>query len=162
PSLGHVGYQELEDALALQCAGLIAGEVDAIRIETCQDPLQIKAAVNGAKRARAEAGKDIPIIVQVTVETTGTLLVGADIAAAAAARRRISPRSTRCCGASGETGRGHCRRSAIRSGSHPSPRCTARCRCARRTPTCRSANAATPTARAPSAGCRSRAIGTAA
>src|SRR5207302_7534644 len=49
----------------------------------CQDPLQIKAAVNGAKRARAEANKDIPIIVQVTVETTGTLLVGADIAAAA-------------------------------------------------------------------------------
>src|SRR5439155_1168926 len=54
-----------------------------IRPKTCQDPLQIKAAVNGAKRAREEAGKDIPIIVQVTVETTGTLLVGADIAAAA-------------------------------------------------------------------------------
>ncbi|HVH77750.1 MAG TPA: homocysteine S-methyltransferase family protein, partial [Stellaceae bacterium] len=74
PSLGHVAYQPLEDALALQCDGLIAGGVDAILIETCQDPLQIKAAVNGAKRARAEAGKDIPIIVQVTVETTGTLL----------------------------------------------------------------------------------------
>src|SRR6516162_1882772 len=83
PSLGHVAYQDLEDALALQCAGLIAGGVDAIRIETCQDPLQIKAAVNGAKRTREEAGNDIPIIVQVTVETTGTLLVGADIAAAA-------------------------------------------------------------------------------
>src|SRR5690348_11110664 len=83
PSLGHIAYQDLEDALALQCAGLVAGEVDAIRIETCQDPLQIKAAVNGAKRAREEAKKDIPIIVQVTVETTGTLLVGADIAAAA-------------------------------------------------------------------------------
>src|SRR5438067_4851723 len=83
PSLGHIAYQDLEDALAVQCAGLIAGGVDAIRIETCQDPRQIKAAVNGAKRARAEAGKDIPIIVQVTVETTGTLLVGADIAAAA-------------------------------------------------------------------------------
>ncbi|MBV9151432.1 MAG: homocysteine S-methyltransferase family protein, partial [Alphaproteobacteria bacterium] len=83
PSLGHVAYQDLEDALAIQCTGLIAGEVDAILIETCQDPLQIKAAVNGAKRAREEAKKDIPIIVQVTVETTGTLLVGADIAAAA-------------------------------------------------------------------------------
>jgi 5-methyltetrahydrofolate--homocysteine methyltransferase len=83
PSLGHVAYQDLEDALAIQCAGLVAGGVDAIRIETCQDPLQIKAAVNGAKRARKAAGKDIPIIVQVTVETTGTLLVGADIAAAA-------------------------------------------------------------------------------
>src|SRR5216683_1031413 len=83
PSPGHVAYQDLEDALAIQCAGLVAGGVDAIAIETCQDPLQIKAAVNGAKRAREAAGKDIPIIVRVTVETTGTLLVGADIAAAA-------------------------------------------------------------------------------
>src|SRR5437763_148176 len=83
PSLGHISYQELEDGLALQCDGLIAGGSDAIAIETCQDPLQIKAAVNGAKRARGEAGKDIPILVSVTVETTGTLLVGADIAAAA-------------------------------------------------------------------------------
>src|SRR5207237_8009008 len=83
PSLGHIAYQDLEDALAIHCAGLIAGTADAILIETCQDPLQIKAAVNGAKRAREEAKKDIPILVQVTVETTGTLLVGADIAAAA-------------------------------------------------------------------------------
>src|SRR3954454_3255354 len=80
PSLGHISYQELEDGLALQCAGLIAGGSDAIAIETCQDPLQIKAAVNGAKRAREEAGKDIPIIFQVTAETTGTLLVGAQTA----------------------------------------------------------------------------------
>src|ERR1700738_2092233 len=83
PSLGHIGYQALEDALAVQCAGLIAGGADAILIETCQDPLQIKAAVNGAKRARDEAHQDTPILVQVTIETTGTLLVGADIAAAA-------------------------------------------------------------------------------
>jgi 5-methyltetrahydrofolate--homocysteine methyltransferase len=83
PSLGHVAYQDLEDALAVQCAGLVAGEIDAFLIETCQDPLQIKAAVNGAKRARTDSGRDIPIIVQVTVEMTGTLLVGADIAAAA-------------------------------------------------------------------------------
>ena len=83
PSLGHIDYQTIEDALAVQCAGLAAGEVDAFLIETCQDPLQIKAAVNGAKRALEETGADIPIIVQVTVETTGTLLVGADIAAAA-------------------------------------------------------------------------------
>jgi 5-methyltetrahydrofolate--homocysteine methyltransferase len=83
PSLGHVAYQPLEDALAVQCEGLIEGGVDAILIETCQDTLQIKAAVNGAKRARAKFGKDTPILVQVTVETTGSLLVGADIAAAA-------------------------------------------------------------------------------
>jgi 5-methyltetrahydrofolate--homocysteine methyltransferase len=89
PSLGHIDYQTVEDALAVQCAGLAAGGVDAFLIETCQDPLQIKAAVNGAKRARKEANADIPIIVQVTVETTGTLLVGTDIAAAATIVRAL-------------------------------------------------------------------------
>ncbi len=83
PTLGHIGYDALEASFAVQAAGQIAGGVDAILIETCQDPLQIKAAVNGIKAARAKAGKDTPIFVQVTVETTGTLLVGADIAAAA-------------------------------------------------------------------------------
>ena len=53
PTLGNIGYDPLEAALALQCGGLIEGGVDAILIETCQDPLQIKAAVNGAKQARA-------------------------------------------------------------------------------------------------------------
>jgi 5-methyltetrahydrofolate--homocysteine methyltransferase len=89
PSLGHIDYQTLEDALTVQCRGLIAGGVDAILIETCQDSLQVKAAVNGAKRARSEAGKDTPIFVQLTVETTGTLLVGADIAAAATVVRAL-------------------------------------------------------------------------
>jgi 5-methyltetrahydrofolate--homocysteine methyltransferase len=83
PTLGHIEYDALETALTVQASGLIAGGVDAFLIETCQDPLQIKAAVNGAKIARAAAGIDTPIMVQVTVETTGTLLVGADIAAAA-------------------------------------------------------------------------------
>ncbi len=83
PSLGNIAYDPLEAAPAEQSRGLLAGGVDAILIETCQDTLQIKAAVNGAKRARAEAGADTPIFVQVTVETTGTLLVGPDIAAAA-------------------------------------------------------------------------------
>src|SRR5271165_4875723 len=83
PSLGNIAYDPLEAALTEQCRGLVAGGVDAILIETCQDPLQIKAAVNGARIARAEAASDIPIFVQVTVETTGTLLVGPDIAAAA-------------------------------------------------------------------------------
>jgi 5-methyltetrahydrofolate--homocysteine methyltransferase len=82
PSLGNIAYDPLEDALRAQCAGLIDGGVDAILIETCQDTLQIKAAVNGAKIARAAMGTDTPIFVQVTVETTGTLLVGPDIAAA--------------------------------------------------------------------------------
>ena len=84
PSLGNIAYDPLEAALAEQCRGLIAGGVDAILIETCQDTLQIKAAVNGAKIARHNADTDTPIFVQVTVETTGTLLVGPDIGAAAA------------------------------------------------------------------------------
>lgn len=83
PSLGNIAYDPLEEALFAQCQGLIAGGVDALLIETCQDTLQIKAAVNGAKRARILAKSDVPIFVQVTVETTGTLLVGPDIAAAA-------------------------------------------------------------------------------
>ncbi len=83
PTLGHIDYQSLEDALTVQCGGLIAGGVDVILIETCQDPLQIKAAVNAAKTARKEAGADTAIQVSVTVETTGTLLVGAEIAVAA-------------------------------------------------------------------------------
>jgi 5-methyltetrahydrofolate--homocysteine methyltransferase len=84
PSLGHIDYDTLEDDYTCQCDGLIAGGVDVIMVVTCQDPLQIKAALNGAKRACENAGTDTPIVVMVTVETTGTMLVGTDIAAAAA------------------------------------------------------------------------------
>jgi len=83
PSLGNVDYDTLEAALTEQGRGLIEGGVDAFLIETCQDTLQIKAAVNAMKAARAEMGVHLPIFVQVTVEATGTLLVGPDIAAAA-------------------------------------------------------------------------------
>ena len=83
PTLGHVDYDTLEAALLEQAKGLVAGGCDAFLIETCQDPLQIKAAINAAKLARSLAKVDTPIFVQVTVETTGTLLVGADMAAAA-------------------------------------------------------------------------------
>ncbi len=83
PSLGHIDYDALEAGLIVQAKGLVAGGVDGFLIETCQDTLQIKAAVNAAKIARLEAGVDTHIFVQVTVETTGTLLVGPDIAAAA-------------------------------------------------------------------------------
>jgi 5-methyltetrahydrofolate--homocysteine methyltransferase len=89
PSLGHIDYQALEDALAIQARGLAAGGIDAYIVETCQDPLQLKAAVNGAKRALAESGLAVPILVTVTVETTGTLLVGTDIAAAATVVRAL-------------------------------------------------------------------------
>jgi len=84
PSLGHITYDALEAALTEQCLGLIDGGADALLTETNQDTLYIKAAVNAAKIAKAKTNSDIPIFVQVTVETTGTLLVGPDIAAAAA------------------------------------------------------------------------------
>ncbi|MBR0673714.1 methionine synthase [Neoroseomonas soli] len=84
PSLGNITYDALEAALVVQCRGLIAGGADALLTETNQDTLFIKAAVNAAKIARAEAKSDVPVFVQVTVETTGTLLVGPDISAAAA------------------------------------------------------------------------------
>ncbi|MEW5728654.1 MAG: methionine synthase [Pseudomonadota bacterium] len=93
PSLGHIGYDELEAAYVIQAAGQIAGGVSAFLIETCQDPLQIKAAVNGCKIACANAGIDVPLFVQVTVETTGTMLVGADIAAAATVVRALGVQS---------------------------------------------------------------------
>src|SRR3954451_14092398 len=70
PSLGNIAYDPLEAALAVQARGLIACGVDSLLIEPCQVPLQKKGAVNGAKIARAEAGTDTPIFVQVTVETT--------------------------------------------------------------------------------------------
>jgi 5-methyltetrahydrofolate--homocysteine methyltransferase len=83
PSLGHVAYADLEDALSVQAQGLVEGGADAILIETCQDPLQVKAAVAGARRAFAKLGRALPLMAQVTIETTGTMLVGTDIAAAA-------------------------------------------------------------------------------
>ena len=84
PSLGQIDYDTLETALAVQAEGLILGSVDAIVVETVQDILQLKAAVNGSRIAMKKLGMDVPILTQVTVETTGTLLVGTDIAAAAA------------------------------------------------------------------------------
>jgi 5-methyltetrahydrofolate--homocysteine methyltransferase len=82
PSLGHVSFATLRDAYAEQARGLIDGGVDVILIETSQDLLQAKAAVIGSKRALAAAGETLPVIVQVTVETTGTMLMGSEIGAA--------------------------------------------------------------------------------
>ena len=82
PSLGHAPFALLRDAYEQQVLGLIAGGVDAILIETAQDLLQAKAAVIGARRALETQGVDLPIIAQVTVETTGTMLLGSEIGAA--------------------------------------------------------------------------------
>ncbi|MFY1692370.1 methionine synthase [Plantactinospora sp. WMMB782] len=82
PTLGHLGYPELRDAYQRNAAGLLAGGVDGLVVETCQDLLQVKAAVVGARRALAEAGRELPVVCHVTVETTGTMLLGSEIGAA--------------------------------------------------------------------------------
>jgi 5-methyltetrahydrofolate--homocysteine methyltransferase len=85
PTLGHLSYSRLRDAYQSQVEGMLAGGIDAVIIETSQDLLQTKAATLGAKRALTHAGRDHPIIVHVTVETTGTMLLGSEIGAALAA-----------------------------------------------------------------------------
>jgi len=82
PTLGHVSYQELRDTYCEAARGLIDGGSDALLIETTQDLLQAKAAVNGARRAIEGSVRDIVLIAQVTVETTGTMLLGSEIGAA--------------------------------------------------------------------------------
>ncbi len=82
PTLGHVTYAELRDAYAEQVRGLVDGGADAVVVETAQDLLQAKAAIIGSKRALAETGVELPIVVHVTVETTGTMLLGTEIGAA--------------------------------------------------------------------------------
>ncbi len=89
-TLGQISWETMLDSYAEQCRGLIEGGVDAFLIETCQDILQVKCAVNACLKALDEAGKstdDIPIMVSVTIETTGTMLLGTEISAAAEALR---------------------------------------------------------------------------
>jgi 5-methyltetrahydrofolate--homocysteine methyltransferase len=82
PTLGHTHYTTLREAYRENAAGLILGGADALIVETCQDLLQTKAAIVGSHRAMAEAGRSVPLICQVTVETTGTMLLGSEIGAA--------------------------------------------------------------------------------
>ncbi|MFK3985244.1 methionine synthase [Micromonospora sp. NPDC050397] len=82
PTLGHSRYDALRQAYLENATGLLTGGVDALIIETCQDLLQVKSAVVGARRAMADAGRTVPLICHVTVETTGTMLLGSEIGAA--------------------------------------------------------------------------------
>ncbi|MEE6266725.1 MULTISPECIES: methionine synthase [Streptomyces] len=82
PTLGHVDYVTLRDAFQQNAEGMIVGGADALLVETTQDLLQTKAAVLGARRALAATGTDLPVICSVTVETTGTMLLGSEIGAA--------------------------------------------------------------------------------
>ncbi|WP_327304093.1 methionine synthase [Streptomyces sp. NBC_01298] len=83
PTLKHVAYEPLREAYQANAEGLIRGGADALLVETSQDLLQAKAAVIGARRALEWCGMgDLPLIVQVTVEATGTMLLGSEIGAA--------------------------------------------------------------------------------
>ncbi|MCH0539463.1 methionine synthase [Streptomyces sp. MUM 203J] len=82
PTLGHTTYTTIRDAYQQNAEGLLAGGADALLVETTQDLLQTKASVIAARRAMEVAGYSVPLIVSVTVETTGTMLLGSEIGAA--------------------------------------------------------------------------------
>src|SRR5260370_8954239 len=82
PTLGHVTFRELRDAYRANAEGLLRGGADALIIETCYDLLQAKPAIIGANRAAASLTPEALIIVQVTIETTGMMLLGSEIGAA--------------------------------------------------------------------------------
>ena len=82
PSLGHITFDAMSEAFYEQARGLIDGNVDVLLIETCQDLLQTKSALAGVFCALRESRKTIPVMVQVTIENTGTMLLGTEVGAA--------------------------------------------------------------------------------
>ena len=82
PTLEHITFDELEATYTEQARGLLEGGVDLLLIETVQDLLQAKAAINGCRNAMRATGRTVPLFVQVTMETTGTMLLGSEIGAA--------------------------------------------------------------------------------
>jgi 5-methyltetrahydrofolate--homocysteine methyltransferase len=82
PTLGHVTFRELRDTYYDNAAGLLRGGADALIIETCPDLLQAKAALIAARRAAADVNPRAVVIASLTIETTGTMLLGTEIGAA--------------------------------------------------------------------------------
>ncbi|MEI2706855.1 MAG: methionine synthase [Ilumatobacteraceae bacterium] len=82
PSLGLISFADLRDSYETQARGLLDGGVDLFLIETCYDLLQAKAAIVACRRAMASARRQVPVQVQVSMETTGRMLVGSEIGAA--------------------------------------------------------------------------------
>ncbi|MBP0933482.1 methionine synthase [Streptomyces goshikiensis] len=82
PTLGHIEYATIRDAYQTNAEGLISGGADALLVETTQDLLQTKSSIIGARRAMEALGVSVPLICSVTVETTGTMLLGSEIGAA--------------------------------------------------------------------------------
>jgi 5-methyltetrahydrofolate--homocysteine methyltransferase len=84
PSLGHITVDNLARSLRQQITALAEVGVDVIILETCQDLLQAKTAVITCLETLEQLGKNIPVMLSVTIERTGTMLVGTDIAAVVA------------------------------------------------------------------------------
>jgi 5-methyltetrahydrofolate--homocysteine methyltransferase len=82
PSLGHIGFDAMVEAYEEQAAALIEGGVDVLLVETCQDLLQAKLATIGVLDAMKKSGKRLPVTVQVTLQESGTMLLGTEIGAA--------------------------------------------------------------------------------
>lgn len=89
PSLGHAPYEDLKAYYKEAALGMVEGGADAILVETAQDLLQVKAAVLGCHEAFDALHTTLPILCHVTVETTGTMLLGSEIGAALTALERL-------------------------------------------------------------------------
>ncbi|MFH8342812.1 methionine synthase [Streptomyces sp. AM6-12] len=82
PTLGHIGFTTIRDGFQANAEGLLTGGADALLVETTQDLLQTKASVLGARRAMTALGAEVPLLVSMAFETTGTMLLGSEIGAA--------------------------------------------------------------------------------
>ena len=91
PSLGHITFTDLRSTYEEQARGLLDGGIDLFLIETCMDLLQIKAAMQACRMAMTSVGRQVPLQVQVTMETTGRMLVGTEIGAAVSALSAMNP-----------------------------------------------------------------------
>src|SRR5579883_2312948 len=81
PLLSNITYQQLVEIFREQSAALLEGGVDVMLIETSQDILEVRAAITGMRRAMREMGRAVPIQAQVSLDTSGRMLLGTDIAA---------------------------------------------------------------------------------
>ncbi|MGC9291191.1 MAG: methionine synthase [Acidobacteriaceae bacterium] len=91
PSLGHITYDDMAAAYREQIEALIEGGVDVLLIETCQDLLQAKIALAACEDAMRTAGRRLPVQVQITLEASGTMLLGSEISAALAVLECFQP-----------------------------------------------------------------------
>jgi 5-methyltetrahydrofolate--homocysteine methyltransferase len=87
----NVTFDDVRAGYRVQAAGLIAGAVDALLLETCQDTLNVKAAALGVREAMREAGVTLPLMVSATIEPTGTMLAGQAVDALAVSLEHLQP-----------------------------------------------------------------------